>query len=112
MICKSASDGKIRKITGIEQLDWCASTRNINSIKNPFVRTIFKEAKSSQPEFYRNCPLYGVSSMVNYNLDKNLMNMIPLGTYILKAKMYDGLNQPKSKQLKIGMNANFSLTSE
>lgn len=72
------------------------------------IRNVFKDAKTRNPSFFRKCPLIGEASMINYSLDKSLINMIPLGTYIVRNKIYD--NQTSKKRLILEMFGNFSLT--
>lgn len=106
---KTASDGKVRKLTGVEKLDWCAKIGNINKIENPFTRNMFKQSRARSPNFLKKCPLIGISSMINFTQDKNVMKMLPLGTYTLRNKIYD---DQKVKQLRMEITLNFSMVPE
>lgn len=98
--------GKSRKLASIDDLDWCAAIGNTQTVKNPFVRNIMQESRSSRPDFFKKCPLVGVISMINFQMPQNLVNMLPIGTYIMKTIMYDDI---KSGQTKVEMMMNFSL---
>lgn len=100
--------GKPRKLANIDDLNWCAAVENIHSIKNPFVRNLIQEAKTSIPDFFKKCPLFGVISMLNFAIPQKIVTLLPMGTYIAKTVMFDDI---KLGQTKLVMMMNFSIVN-
>lgn len=101
--------GKSRKLTSIDDLNWCAAMANTQTVKSPFVRNLVQGLKSAMPDFFRKCPLVGVVSMINFKMAKNLANMLPNGIYIFRVLMYDEI---KLGQTKVEVMINFSIVAD
>lgn len=65
-----------------------------------------QHAVAKMPLAFQKCPMEGVISIVNYQQDKNLLSVMPLGTYRGKFQMFD--KQLGSNQLKVEVLMNFS----
>lgn len=100
---------KSRKLTSVDNIDWCAAMANTQTVKSPFVRNLIQESRSMMPDFFRKCPLLGVMSMINFKMSQKLLIMLPIGTYIMRTLMCDEI---KSGKTKLEMTINFSIVDD
>lgn len=106
MMYKGPGNAKPRKFASLEKLDWCASVKNPNIIDNPFARNTFQMLKAYMPDYFMDCPFSGVLKAINLTATKNMLTIMPLGTYVVKVAVYDKIAGPK--QLKVKCITNYS----
>lgn len=111
MFCKASGSDKSRKLSGIDNLDYCSSAENVNSVKNPFIRNLFQGLRARQPNSLKKCPFLGVMSTINSPEPQSFLNNImPLGKYVIKSRMYD--QQSGTKQLRLDTLVTFTLVAD
>lgn len=103
---------KPRKICVVEKFDYCSSVKNLNSIKNPFVRNIFQGQRDGSPNSLKKCPIMGIITQLNSPGSKSFINnVMPLGKYLIKTAMYNEA-QPEAKQLTFDTRVTFTLVAD
>lgn len=111
MSYKSSKIAKSRKFANIEKLEWCETIENLNSVENPFVRNILQLMKIRMPHYFKKCPISGVISAINLKNNKNMLAMLPQGTYVLKLTLFNG-NIGSAKQLILKFIMNYALVAD
>lgn len=111
MFCKAAGSEKSRKLSGMDNLDYCSTAENVNSIKNPFIRNLFQGMRALTPDSLKKCPFLDVTSTMSFPAPQNLLNNImPLGKYVIKSRFFD--QQSGTKQLRLDTLIAFTLVAD
>lgn len=100
---------KPRKLIGADKLDFCFYFETQNSIKSPFVRNMFQSARNTAPQFFKKCSITGIVSMIDF-ANKNLIGILPMGKYVIKARMYH--DQTGVKQTRIDLVMSFTVVAD
>lgn len=111
VFCTTVGSSKARKLSGIEKLDYCASAESVSSIKNPFVRNILQDQRAHGQINFKKCPLLGVASILDSSESRRFVsNIMPLGKYSIKMKLYD--EKPKLQQLRLDLAVSFKMVAD